>query len=42
VVANEIGQTRLSVGDRVALRFDADKAHLFDAAGVAFHSRSAP
>ncbi|MDR3373713.1 MAG: sn-glycerol-3-phosphate ABC transporter ATP-binding protein UgpC [Ancalomicrobiaceae bacterium] len=41
VVANEAGQTRLKVGERIGLRFAGDKAHLFDADGVAFHVREA-
>ena len=42
VIANEIAQTKLRVGDRVGLGFDGAKAHLFDAAGVALPLRSAP
>jgi multiple sugar transport system ATP-binding protein len=41
VIANEIAQTKLRIGDRIGLRFDGDKAHLFDAQGVALPQRSA-
>jgi multiple sugar transport system ATP-binding protein len=32
IVAEDIGTSRVSIGDRIGLRFDAGSAHLFDAA----------
>jgi multiple sugar transport system ATP-binding protein len=39
VVANDTGNSRIRVGDSIALTFDGAKAHLFDAAGRAWHGR---
>ncbi len=39
VVANDTGNSRIRVGDAIALTFDGAKAHLFDAAGRAWHGR---
>jgi multiple sugar transport system ATP-binding protein len=41
VVANEAGQTRLAVGNRIGLSFEGAKAHLFDAEGKAYHGQEA-
>ena len=42
VIASEIAQTKLRVGDRIGLKFDGDKAHLFTPEGVALPLRGAP
>ena len=39
LVGSDSGDSRVSVGDRVALSFDSTKAHLFDASGRAWHAR---
>jgi multiple sugar transport system ATP-binding protein len=41
VVASDAGNSRLKVGDSIGLVFDGAKAHLFDAAGRAWHGRGA-
>jgi multiple sugar transport system ATP-binding protein len=39
VVAGDAGNSRIKVGDSVALVFDGSKAHLFDTDGRAWHGR---
>jgi len=41
VIASDAGNSRIKVGDRIGLVFDGAKAHLFDAAGRAWHGREA-
>jgi multiple sugar transport system ATP-binding protein len=41
VVAGDAGNSRIRVGDRIGLVPDGAKAHLFDAAGRAWHGREA-
>ncbi|MBB4008756.1 ABC transporter ATP-binding protein [Allorhizobium taibaishanense] len=40
VVAAAPGQTQLKIGDPVGLRFEGEKAHLFDGEGLAFHAEA--
>jgi multiple sugar transport system ATP-binding protein len=37
VIAQDVGDSRLRVGDRIGLRIDGAAAHLFEADGAAFH-----
>ena len=39
IVGSDSGDSRVAVGDRVGLSFEGAKAHLFDAAGLAWHGR---
>ena len=38
ITAEDIGNSRVRMGDTVGLKIEARAAHLFDAAGVAFHA----
>ena len=41
VIAQDEGNSRLQVGDRIGLRMDGSAAHLFGPDGAAFHAEQA-
>jgi multiple sugar transport system ATP-binding protein len=41
VTATAEGQSRLKIGERISLRIDGAKAHLFDETGCGWHAREA-
>jgi multiple sugar transport system ATP-binding protein len=41
LTAQDEGNSRVQIGDRIALRIDGSAAHLFDGDGVAYHARAA-
>jgi multiple sugar transport system ATP-binding protein len=40
IVAEDIGLSRVSIGDRIGLSLDGQRAHLFDADGRAYHAEN--